>query len=250
MPEQRPPYSVLAAGYDIVMEHVEYDVWAAYIHDLFQQHLPEARTVLELGSGTGSLAFELQPLGDYSYHGIDAAEPMVRIAREKAEMLGSPATFEVADFTDYRAEPPVDIALLLYDGLNYLLETDAIRDLLRCTAAAVRPGGLFVFDLSTPANSINNAEYFEDEGGEDEFAYLRRSEYDPAARLHRTRFQIEVDGRKYEEVHVQRAYEMNDIRPLLAETPFEEVAALDNLTSNAADETSERIHWIVRRRAE
>ena len=127
-----PPYSVLAAGYDVVMEHVEYDLWADYVHELIETHRPGAETVLELACGTGSLAFELQPLGPYRYAGTDGSEDMIRVARAKADVYGADVQFEVADFTNFRVDTPVDVLILLYDGLNYLLEEDRIRDLFRC----------------------------------------------------------------------------------------------------------------------
>jgi SAM-dependent methyltransferase len=247
-PQETPPYTALAAVYDVVMEHVEYDVWAQYIDQLIRRHLPDAKTVLELGCGTGSLAFELQPLGPYRYHGIDSAAPMVHVAREKAEMFGGEVGFDVGDFTNFRVEPPVDVAVLLYDGVNYLLEEEALRSLFHCAAAAVRQGGLFILDQSTPANSLNNADFFEDEGEEEDFRYVRRSTYDRNARLHTTSFEIELDGEHYRETHLQRAYDKADMESFISDSPFDILEAFDNLTREPATGNSERIHWVLRRR--
>ncbi len=244
---EMPPYSVLAAGYDIVMEHVDYDFWAAYVHGLIRAFHPEARTVLELGCGTGSLALELAPRGPYRYAGTDAVPEMIRVARAKAEMAGADLAFEVADFTNYRVGTPVDVVLLLYDGLNYLLEPEPIRALFRCTYNALRPGGLFLFDQSTPANSENNETLFEDEGAYDAFSFRRRSRYDRQTRLHTTTFELTVTGRSFLETHVQKAYTLAEIRALVEEAGFEVVAACDGFSKREAGETSERIHWVVRR---
>lgn len=242
-----PPYAALAAGYDVVMEHVDYETWAEYVHGLIQRHLPGARALLELGCGTGSTALALQLLGDYRYTGTDLSPAMIRVARAKADLEGLPIQFEVADFTAFRTSAPVDVALLLYDGLNYLLEEDQVLALLRHVYAAVRPGGLFVFDQSTPANSENNEAYFEDEGQAEAFAYVRRSHYDRATHLHTTTFELTVEGQAYYEEHVQRAYPLAVLRALVRQAGFRELAAYDGFSHTPADALSERVHWVVQR---
>lgn len=241
------PYTALAAGYDVVMEHVEYEAWAEYTHHIIQANYPNPTSILELGCGTGSFAFELQPLGAYQYTGTDNSAAMVHVAREKARLYGLPIQFDVADFTNFRVDRPVDVVILLYDGLNYLLEGESIKALLACVYDALKPGGLFFFDQSTPYNSINNEAFFEDEGEADGFSYVRHSSYDRSTRLHTTTFDIRVDGRTYFERHVQRAYDMSEIRALLKETPFEQVAAFDGFSMDPPTEASERIHWLVRK---
>ena len=245
--KETPPYSALAAGYDAVMAHVDYVHWAAYAHERLQAHHPDPRSSLELGCGTGSLALALQPRGPYRYRATDASSEMIRIARGKAALAGVAIRFEVADFMDFQVDEPVEAVMLLYDGLNYLLETDRVMALLRCAHAALKPGGVFLFDQSTPANSINNADYFEDEGRAANFTYRRRSQYDPASRLHTTTFDLSVGGEPFHERHVQRAYDLGEIRALVEATAFEERAAYDDFSTTPATDASERIHWVLRR---
>lgn len=239
------PYDALAAGYDVVMEHVDYAMWAAYVHDLIQRHAPDARNVLELGCGTGSLALELQPLGPYRYAATDGSAAMIRVAERKADVFGGDVQFAVADFTDFRTDAPADAIVLVYDGLNYLTDSADVGRLFACAARALRPGGLFVFDISTPANSANNEADFEDEGQAEGFAYVRRSRYDAQARLHTTEFELTVLGQTFDETHVQRAYALAEIRALLPPA-LEEVAAYDGFSDAPATEQSERVHLVVR----
>lgn len=245
------PYSHLAAGYDVIMEHVDYVDWADYILDMLDEHPgpggePPA-TLLELGCGTGSFALEFTSAWEGDYAGVDASPEMIAIARAKADAYGAPLTFEVADFTAFTLDRPVDAALLLYDGLNYLHETADIERLFQRVYDALVPGGVFLFDQSTPANSINNAAYFEDEGEAEGFRYVRHSHYDEATRLHTTTFAFEVEGVPVREAHVERAYELGEIRALLEASPFEIEAAYHTFSLRPATERSERIHWAVRR---
>jgi ubiquinone/menaquinone biosynthesis C-methylase UbiE len=248
-----PPYEALAAGYDVVMEHVEYDVWTEYVVQIWRKHggpdgcMPS--TVLDLGCGTGAFGFALEDLWGGQYAGLDASAAMIAVARAKAEAYGSDLTFEVADFTAFRIDPPVDAALMLYDGLNYLLEPADIERALQAAYDALRPGGIFVFDQSTPANSVNNAEYFHDEGEAEGFVYVRTSEYDPSTRLHTTTFEMKVEGEPYLEQHVERAYDLGEVRAIIEASPFAIEAAYNELTFRPAHADTERIHWVARRPA-
>ena len=225
-----PPYAALAAGYDVVMAHVDYPFWADYLFDLLQEHAPLAETLLELGCGTGSLAAELQPLGDYAYTATDGSAAMLRVAQAKADAFGVPIQTAELDFSvSFVIEPLVDVVVLVYDGLNYLLEEEAVLRLFRSVYDALEPGGVFVFDQSTPLNSEANEGQFEDEGEADAFAYVRRSHYDPARHLHTTEFAMTVEGVAYHEQHIQRAYPLATIRELVEQTPFVIAAVLSRL---------------------
>ncbi len=242
------PYDALAAGYDVVMEHVDYEFWADYVHDLIQRHQPDARDVLELGCGTGSLAIELQPLGGYRYAATDGSAAMVRVAERKADLHGADVTFAVADFTSFQTDALADAIVLVYDGLNYLVEPVDVRSLFASAARAMKPDGIFVFDVSTPTNSANNEADFQDEGEAEGFSYVRTSRYDTDARLHTTDFELTILGQTFHETHVQRAYTLAEVRDLLS-PELEEVAAYDGFTDAEASEASERVHLVVRRSA-
>lgn len=243
------PYTALAAGYDFVMSHVDYESWAAYVQDLLELHRPEAASLLELGCGTGSFALQLQPRGGYRYVATDGSEAMLEVARRKADEVEADIHFKTADFADFHVGERFDAVLLLYDGLNYLLEKSAVLDMLRCTHAAIVDGGIFIVDQSTPANSVNNERYFESSDSREDFSYVRRSRFDPSSDLHRTTIELRVGNRSFKEQHVQRAYRLADVQTLVEEAGFFIEAAYDGFSTDAASESSERVHWVLRRRA-
>lgn len=246
------PYSVLAAGYDFVMAHVDYDAWAAYLFTLLRQHGEDVHSVVELGGGTGSLARRLQPLGDYQYLLTDGSAAMLQQAREKLHGEDRPIRCLQADFTSVTPEElglerPVDAVILVYDGLNYLLDEGNVMALFQRTHQLLTPGGLAVIDHTTPANSEEHYDQFVDEGAKDGFSYVRENRYDPQTRRHETTFELTVDGQHWEERHVQRAYSRHEIRALIGSSPLQVEAAYDAFTTDPAHDDSYRVHWVLRR---
>ena len=249
------PYSALAAGYDAVMAHVDYPLWAGYVQSLIRKHHPKASTLIELGCGTGALAVALQPQGPapggYAYRAYDGSTAMIGVARETVRQSGRPVVVGQGDFLEPVPGPPGDAVVLVYDGLNYLLELDHVETLLAHVRDALAPGGIAVVDQSTPANSVNHADGFDDAGDTDAFAYVRSSRYDADARLHTTEFRLTTpDGRTVTETHRQRAYTMAEVEGAIRAAGLEVAAAYDGFETTPADDTSERIHWVLRRAAE
>ena len=243
------PYSALAAGYDAVMAHVDYPMWAAYVQGLVRRHHPEARSVIELGCGTGAFAVAFQPYGPppagYAYRAFDGSEPMLARAQVAARTAGRPIAFGRHDFREPVPGPPADLVVLLYDGLNYLLETDEVGALLGHVRGALVPGGVAVLDQSTPANSVNHADGFDDAGERGAFSYVRTSRYDATTRLHTTTFTIRTPGHEATETHVQRAYTMGEVGAQIAAAGLAVEAAYDGFETGPADETAERVHWVL-----
>lgn len=250
------PYSALAAGYDAVMAHVDYPMWAAYVQSRIRRHHPTAASVVELGCGTGSFAVALQPQGPapagYAYRAFDGAAAMVAAAREKVQRAGRPVAVDVLAFGDPVPGPPVDVVVLLYDGLNYLLELDDVERLLGSIHDALAPGGIAIVDQSTPANSENHAEGFDDAGDAGAFRYVRTSRYDPVTRLHTTTFALTdpKTAQRQLETHVQRAYGLAEVAERAEAAGLAVEAAYDEFEDVPADDATERVHWVFRRASE
>ena len=237
------PYSVLARVYDDVMDYVDHEAWADYIDHLLDEHETEPANVVEFGCGTGQFARHFLARRNVKFTATDGSADMLSQATERLD--GRAKTLEVTYPGPAVPGGPYDVAILLYDGLNYLTTEDGIRGLLAQVKASVAPGGLFVFDQSTPANSINNAEFFEDEDELDEGSYVRKSAYDEETRMHTTRFELTLDDGVFEEEHVERAWTKEEIEGLLTEAGWRVQAAYDGFSFDPAGDDAERIHWVA-----
>ena len=240
------PYTLLARIYDGVMRHVDYSGWAEFVAGLIRAYAPSAENVLELGCGTGTLAGHLLQGLDLRYHGIDRSTEMIALARQKLDS-GPKVVLETGDFTSFAVADEFDAALLLYDGLNYLLSESDVERLMRRVHGALAADGIFIVDQSTRANSIENADFFEDRGRVGSVSYVRQSRFDEIAGLHHTIFEIHAGAGVFCEHHIQRAYEVDEIARIAERTGFEIEASLDGMTNDPASARSVRVHWVLRR---
>jgi SAM-dependent methyltransferase len=104
--------------------------------------LPEHARVLDVCCGTGYLAGLLAGRG-FHVAGIDASAEMIAHARRNVPA----AEFQVGDAAEVRADGEFDAAVSTFDSLNHILDLGRLAAAFRNTAAALRPGAPFVFDV-------------------------------------------------------------------------------------------------------
>lgn len=80
-------YTSFAAVYDMFMDNIPYEEWAAYLISLLKEYGIEDGLVLDLGCGTGSLT-EILAREGYDMTGIDLSPDMLQIAMEKRAESG------------------------------------------------------------------------------------------------------------------------------------------------------------------
>lgn len=189
-------------------------------------HLPREAAILDLCCGTGQLAAGLAERG-YWVTGIDGSRAMLEFARRNAPSV----EFIHADARDFALPPVFDAAVSTFDSLNHLLEREDLTAAFRCVSAALREGGIFVFDL-------NMEHEFEKSGRESSYDLMEadhactvRSHYDPETRL--KRYEVKMYRREQDEwkredlLLLQRYYSAPEIISSLREAGFTRVQMLD-----------------------
>ena len=243
-------YSGFAKSYDLFMDNVDYDAWAAYLHRILQRmHVPDAGTVVELGCGTGNLTERLCRMG-YRMIASDISEEMLSVADQKKEEAGLDILYLQQDMREL--DMPIGAAAVICacDGMNYILEEEELLDVFTGVRKTLADGGIFVFDMNTEAKFREIGESTIAENRE-EGSFIWENDYDEEQRLNcyaLTLFLPEAETglfRKYEEEHWQRAYEPEQIQRLLREAGFEQIEAWDAFTENPAEEGSERICFVA-----
>lgn len=131
--------------------HVYHEGWSGFIRAeapkiirLLRRNGIRRGTVADLACGTGVLAAELGRAG-YAVFGADASRAMLRIARRTAPK----ARLVHGCITSVALPRDLSAALCTFDSLNYLLRPAQLTVTFRRVARALRPGGLFLFDMNT-----------------------------------------------------------------------------------------------------
>ncbi len=172
-------YDALAWFYDRYWRTRYHEAATIALTRLLYDHIPAGSRVLDLCCGTGHLLGELVNRG-YRVIGLDRSREMLRTARQSHAAV----PLICADARNY-ALSGFDAAVSTFDSLNHLLTVDALTDAFRCTHHALRPGGLFVFDINTEdayAREWGKSAAIVDEDA----AVFIRGDYDDHARIGRT----------------------------------------------------------------
>ncbi len=142
--------------YDTIFAAKDY---ACEIDSALRLGLPEGDgpwRILELGSGTGNHTFALAGRG-HQVVAVDVDARMVALARRKLCALGPELGSRVSlrHGTVAELEPgQFDLALALFNVVNYLHELDELATFLREIAARLKPGASLIFDCWNGAAAL------------------------------------------------------------------------------------------------
>ncbi len=178
--------------------------------------------VVDLGCGSGLWARELLGAG-YRVLGIDISEAMVEIARQKAP----DAEFRVGSLFEAPL-PPCDAVTAVSEVLNYLFDPEneerGLEGLFGRVHEALRPGGVFVFDVLGPGQVPPGTTSRGWSMGED-WAVLNEKEEDrERGTMERRIVSFRKVGEHYRrdgEVHRVRLYDPEEVEAKLGLAGFE-----------------------------
>jgi SAM-dependent methyltransferase len=208
--------------------------WNEEFHDaafpilerIWLPRVPDGARILDVCCGTGHLAARLTARG-YRVTGVDASAEMIRHARENAPS----AEFHVADAGRFQFPARFDAAVSTFDSLNHLLAKETLEAAFRNTAAALKPGAPFAFDmLLEDAYRTHWGESFA-LVRDDHALTITGSVYDPrgrAARCTVTMFRLTEGAWRRSDVTIhERCYTPAEISSALAGAGFGELSCYD-----------------------
>lgn len=131
-------YGDLAPWFHLLTSPADYDVEAARYERIMLEAVPDARTLLELGSGGGNNASHLRER--FTCTLSDLSSQMLTLSRalnpECEHVLGDMRTLRLGRAFD---------AVFVHDAITYMATEDDLRDCLRTAFAHTRPGGVALF---------------------------------------------------------------------------------------------------------
>lgn len=265
-------YTAFAYVYDELMDNVPYDEWARYLTGLLKEYGVSEGLVCELGCGTGQMTRRLAAAG-YDMIGIDSSEDMLNIAREKEYEEGDASTsgeeeafadggvssvlYSQQDMRSFELYGTVSAIVSICDSMNYITSDEDMLSVFRLVNNYLDKGGIFIFDLNTEykyKELLGDTTIAENR---EEISFIWENLYDEEKHLNEysltlfTQVWTEEEEEtslyeKQEEVHLQRAYSLEEIKVLLAKAGLEFLAAYDVLTHEIPGAQCERMYIIAR----
>ena len=244
-------YSSFAQVYDLFMDNVPYEEWSRYLISLLKEYQVTDGTVVELGCGTGKMTRLLADAG-YDMVGVDNSAEMLEIAGEhQEEEERNDILYLLQDMRELELFGNIRAIVSVCDSMNYILKPEDLKKVFELVKEYLAEDGVFIFDLNTvhkyrdlmgectiSENREESSFIWENYFYEDEMV----NEYDL------TLFIREESDlyRKYEELHYQKAYELEQVKELLLQAGMEFVAAYDAFTHDPVTAESERMYIIAR----
>ena len=237
-------YTSLAASYDRLTNDVPYPQILEFLEALLQAENKHPESVLDLACGTGSLSVLLAKKG-YRVIAADISEDMLTEAQSKADELEENRPFFICQRMERLLLPePVDCAVCCLDSLNYITDPTACKRAIGRVYRALRPGGIFLFDVNTPEKLMAmDGQVFLDED-DDVFCVWRGEFKDRVCRYGMDLFQRAGDRwvRSFEE-HLEYAYTPAELTEYLQAAGFRKIRIYGDRRQEPPCEGEQRIYF-------
>lgn len=250
-------YSFFADYYDDYMSHVCYDDWVGLMLGWYRKFCKAPlKRVLELACGTAN-ASEIMVFKGLEVDACDSSPFMLNVADRKAF---KPSLY-LASMVDPIPRADYDLIFCLFDSINYLERKADARTLIANASAALKPGGIFIFDISTLMNSLQNFNETISYNRVRDGYIVHTSDFEPLSYrqlTHLTLFRKSGLGfERFEERHSQRVYRVTELIELIAGGELklrgifspDEAANLIRKNGNDLDNRHARLFFVLQKDA-
>lgn len=247
-------YTGFAHLYDEFMDNVPYREWAERIRALISSYGENVKSVLDLGCGTGTMTELISDLG-YDVMGVDISEDMLSIAQDKAYEHDKDILYINQDMRELELLEKADVVYSVCDCINYLITDEDVIKTFKSVHDNMERNGIFIFDFNTVykyENVIGNRTIAE---VRDDCSFIWENYYSTEDHINEfdVTFFAHIDGedddiyQRFDETHIQRGYELSEIRSFADEAGFRFIIAGDATTGEGVSDTSERIYVVLRK---
>lgn len=246
-------YEAFAYVYDLFMESVPYEKWGEQIHNILIENKIADGLVLDLGCGTGAMTRIFRDYG-YDMIGVDNSEDMLMVAREaeydqmdsdKGEIL-----YLCQDMREFQLYGTVRSVISVCDCLNYITDVKDLTEVFSLVANYLDAGGLFIWDMNTPYKYSSIPDTIAE--NQETAAFIWNNYYDDETKLNTYEVNLFIQDEESDlfsretEVHVQRAYTLDEIKDALTKAGMELIKIMDCDTGKDVAETTSRWLFVAR----
>jgi SAM-dependent methyltransferase len=227
-------YDSFASHYDAVVG--DRQEVARFLRALLKRYMPRARSLLELGCGSGSMLELLTK--SYRCTGIDLSPGMIKVAKRKAPR----ARLMVGDITEFSLSERFDAILCPFDTINHVTSFPKWKKVFERVHSHLAPNGVFIFDVNTEAK-------MERYRTEPPFAEISKNEISvvDVHRVRRFRYEVHLHRMTREQGALFRHHDLR-IPEIVVPTPtilrelsklFRKVTLIDPDRKKPSEETEE-----------
>jgi SAM-dependent methyltransferase len=136
-----------ATYYNLLYKDKDYAGEAQYVHNLIQKYLAGAKSILNLGCGSGRHDFKLARMG-YEMTGVDMSDEMLSVANLNLAALNQPSTnmFTKGDIRTVRLNKKFDAVISLFHVMSYQITNEDLAAAFATVKTHLKPEGIFIFD--------------------------------------------------------------------------------------------------------
>ncbi|MBF0570630.1 MAG: class I SAM-dependent methyltransferase [Candidatus Omnitrophica bacterium] len=219
-------FNAYASYYDLLYKDKDYAAEGRYIDGVIRKYKPGAKTVLNIGCGTGKHDSFLEKL-NYQISGVDCSDTMLIEARKRA-ILGKLEFFK-GDARDFDLGKKFDVVISLFHVMSYQVTDNDILAVFRTAEKHLEQGGVFIFDFWHGAGVLNDPPVLRVKRLEDEMVRVVRIA-EPV--MHKDRNVVDVNYQIFvlakqsggyselQETHSMRYFFLPEIKDFLAKTGF------------------------------
>jgi ubiquinone/menaquinone biosynthesis C-methylase UbiE len=135
--------------YDLLYKDKDYDSETEYIEKFIKKYNPDAKTILDLGCGTGRHDFIFAERG-YRVTGVELSEQMIENANKKLKSSGiifENLEFVKGDIKEIMLNEEYDIIVSLFHVMSYQTKNADIKKTLKTVKRHLKSDGVFIFDF-------------------------------------------------------------------------------------------------------
>lgn len=238
-------YNDFSYVYDDLID-VDYKALCERLLNLCKKYSHKPNLVLDAACGTGNFTKQLVENG-LDVIGVDASEDMLSIAREK---LQNSCTLICQRLEELDLYGTIDTVFCTLDSLNHITDFENFKKAIGRMALFLEPGGLMLFDVNTVYKHkeiLKNNTFIEEK--DNIYMVWQNSLCENTVNINIDFFVKDENNNysRYCENFDERAYSEKEIESVLNSFGLEVLEKQDFFKTQAPNENSEKIIYIVRK---
>lgn len=247
--------------YEHFARHYQHSQYSAFTKRVITEVFPhwleildfEPKSVLDLASGAGEFAI-VQSKAGLNVVALDQSPSLLGLARTAAKEEGAAVRWVQGDISQFSLQDQFDCVTCWFDSLNYLVKIEDLANCFKASYAHLKPGGYFLFDMNTIYGIVvqwQKNRYFIQQETDDYLEVCANScDFENSVAQMRI-IMFEKAGKawnRFEEVHTERGYAVDDILLLLENAGFVVKFLVGNPLLMRPLETEDSRLWVAARK--